>query len=242
MAQTMIGVIIQALLAGVIIAKLSRPKSRKETVLFSSKALITRNEDLTDPLKLVFRVADMRKSHLIDANIKVTMVSHKAYKNSSKQQLYQEPLNVVTSAGCDGKVFMAWPMYVAHTIDENSPLYELSEESILGADLEIIVVLEGTVPSTGMLTQVRTSYLACEILWGHRFLPLLRESDVAIYEVDYSMLDMTSAIDNFPPWSAKDLSRISSKRLRSLNPDRKPSICQVSKDGATVYEQVSENI
>ncbi|CAD5117577.1 DgyrCDS6335 [Dimorphilus gyrociliatus] len=241
MAQTMIGVIIQALLAGVIIAKLSRPKSRKRTVLFSKNALITRNDDPTDPLKLVFRVADMRKSHLIDANIKVTLVSHKAYKNSSKQQLYQEPLNVVTSAGCDGKVFMAWPMYVAHTINENSPLYDLSEESILGADLEIIVVLEGTVPSTGMLTQLRTSYLASEILWGHRFLPLLMESNVAIYEVDYSMLDLTTAIEHFPSCSAKELSCINNKRLALLNPDRKPSICQASKDGSTGFH-ISENI
>ena len=38
-----------------------------------------------------------------------------------------------------------------------------------------VVILEGMVEATAMTTQCRSSYLASEILWGHRFEPVLFE-------------------------------------------------------------------
>ena len=38
---------------------------------------------------------------------------------------------------------------------------------------EIVVGLEGTIESTSNTFQARTSYLPDEILWGHRFEPMV---------------------------------------------------------------------
>ncbi|EGW12081.1 ATP-binding cassette transporter sub-family C member 8, partial [Cricetulus griseus] len=57
-------------------------------------------------------------------------------------------------------------------------------------DLEIIVILEGVVETTGITTQARTSYLADEKPWGQRFVPIVAEED-GRYSVDYSKFGNT---------------------------------------------------
>ncbi|CAG7816393.1 unnamed protein product, partial [Allacma fusca] len=69
------------------------------------------------------------------------------------------------------KIFLFWPLTVAHILDESSPLGDLqpSDLSPDNTSFEIMVVLEGVVESTGLTVQARSSYLPSEILWGQRF-------------------------------------------------------------------------
>ena len=72
----------------------------------------------------------------------------------------------------------------------------------------IIVILEGTVESTGMICQARTSYLNSEILWGHRFNPLLfmNTSSDHMHEkftADLALFNSTYAVPT-PKCSAKE--------------------------------------
>ena len=68
---------------------------------------------------------------------------------------------------------------------------------------EIIVILEGTVESTGQSIQARSSYLPCEILWGHRFEQLISyRKETGEYRVDYSKFNKTYEIET-PICSAK---------------------------------------
>ncbi|KAJ8939654.1 hypothetical protein NQ318_012087 [Aromia moschata] len=53
-------------------------------------------------------------------------------------------------------------------IDEESPFYYISAGDLLLERFEIVTILEGTIESTGQTTQARSSYLASEVLWGHR--------------------------------------------------------------------------
>ena len=56
-----------------------------------------------------------------------------------------------------------------------------------------------------MTTQARSSYLANEILWGHRFEKLITfQKEDGTYKIDYSRFNMTVPIDT-PTCSAKDL-------------------------------------
>ena len=57
MCQSCFGVIIQALMTGLVFAKLSRPKKRAETLLFSKNAIVCKRDG---QLCLLFRVGDMR--------------------------------------------------------------------------------------------------------------------------------------------------------------------------------------
>ena len=55
-------------------------------------------------------------------------------------------------------------------------------------NFELHVVLEGTMESSSMTFQARTSYLADEILWGHRFeTMMLYRKDHNKYQVHISL-------------------------------------------------------
>lgn len=55
-----------------------------------------------------------------------------------------------------------------------------------------------------MTTQARSSYLASEILWGHRFEPVLFEEKNQ-YKIDYSRFHKTYEVPATPRCSARDL-------------------------------------
>ncbi|RXM92157.1 ATP-sensitive inward rectifier potassium channel 14 [Acipenser ruthenus] len=87
--------------------------------------------------------------------------------------LDHEDMNVGFDNGTD-RIFLVSPVTIVHEIDEDSPLYELSQAELeQEADFEVVVILEGMVEATAMTTQCRSSYLSHEILWGHRFEPVL---------------------------------------------------------------------
>jgi hypothetical protein len=59
-----------------------------------------------------------------------------------------------------------------------------------------------------MTTQARSSYLPSEVLWGHRFQPLVSfKKETGEYEVDYSLFNNTYEVDT-PLCSAKALDEL----------------------------------
>ncbi|CAG9860058.1 unnamed protein product [Phyllotreta striolata] len=238
--QSIAGMIIQAFMVGIVFAKMTRPKLRTQTLQFSKHAVICQRDG---HLCLMFRVGDMRKSHIIGASIRAQLIRAKTTKEGEVLTNFQTELNV-NADGCDGNLFFIWPMTIVHKIDEESPLYYLTASDILLEKFEIVVILEGTIESTGQTTQARSSYLASEVLWGHRFEPVVcYNKDRQGYEVNYSKFDNTMAIDtplcsgadlaefykiqHSPEWnwrySASNLSRNNSFTLQSAPVSRAPS-------------------
>ncbi|XP_025837166.1 G protein-activated inward rectifier potassium channel 3 isoform X2 [Agrilus planipennis] len=199
--QSITGVMIQAFMVGVVFAKISRPQKRTQTLLFSRNAVICHRDGIPC---LMFRVGDMRKSHIIEAHIRAQLIHHKITKEGENLPFFQTELKV----GCDGeedKIFFIWPTTIVHRIDRSSPLYNMSATDLLRERFEIVVILEGVIESTGMTTQARSSYLPSEILWGHRFQTLVTFKKLTgEYEVDYALFNNTVEVDT-PLCSAKQL-------------------------------------
>lgn len=77
--------------------------------------------------------------------------------------------------------------------------------------------LSGVIESTGMTTQARSSYLPSEILWGHRFEPLVSfKKETGEHEVDYSLFNNTYEVDT-PLCSAQSLDQVI-----GLHPNNRP--------------------
>lgn len=109
--------------------------------------------------------------------------------------------------GFDGgtdRIFLVSPITIVHEIDSSSPLYELGRAELARADFELVVILEGMVEATAMTTQCRSSYLPGELLWGHRFEPVLFQRG-SQYEVDYRHFHRTYEVPGTPVCSAKEL-------------------------------------
>ncbi|CAH1104027.1 unnamed protein product [Psylliodes chrysocephalus] len=203
--QSITGVMIQAFMVGVVFAKLSRPKKRTQTLMFSRNAVINHRDGVPC---LMFRVGDMRKSHIIEAHVRAQLIKHKVTREGENLPFFQTELKVSGKVGGDGeedKIFFIWPTTIVHKIDCNSPLYNMSANNLLRERFEIVVILEGVIESTGMTTQARSSYLPSEILWGHRFQSLITfKKDSGEYEVDYALFNNTVEVDT-PLCSAREL-------------------------------------
>lgn len=84
-------------------------------------------------------------------------------------------INVGFDNGTD-RIFLVSPVTIVHEIDDESPFFEIDRKTLENdSELEVVVILEGMVEATAMTTQCRSSYLASEITWGHRFEPVLFE-------------------------------------------------------------------
>ncbi|CAD1478535.1 unnamed protein product, partial [Heterotrigona itama] len=238
--QSMTGVILQAFMVGIVFAKLSRPKKRTQTLLFSRNAVICQRDG--QPC-LMFRVGDMRKSHIIEAHVRAQMIKRKVTREGELLPFFQTELKV-GSDGEEDKILFIWPTMIVHKIDEQSPLYHISASDMLRERFEIVVILEGVIESTGMTTQARSSYLPSEILWGHRFEHIITfKKETGEYEVNYTLFNNTYEVDT-PLCSAADLDKIramqrakggTSELRESFNKQR------MSSSGFTHYRDASSS-
>ncbi|XP_017017543.1 G protein-activated inward rectifier potassium channel 4 isoform X4 [Drosophila kikkawai] len=209
--QCITGVFIQAFMVGIVFAKLSRPKKRAQTLLFSRNAVICHRDGVPC---LMFRVGDMRKSHIIEAHVRAQIIRKKVTKEGEVLPFYQQELHVGADGGEDRLMFI-WPTTIVHKIDRNSPLYMLSASDMLKERFEVVVMLEGVIESTGMTTQARSSYLPSEVLWGHRFVNVVSfRKETGEYEVDYTLFNNTYDVDT-PLCSAKQLDELKSEYTKS---------------------------
>ncbi len=69
--QSILGVIIQACMAGIIFAKFTVPRSRGETIIFSKNAVVTVRNGF---LYLVCQLSDLRKNGLIEAHVRMILI------------------------------------------------------------------------------------------------------------------------------------------------------------------------
>ena len=142
-------------MVGLVFSKLSRPQYRCKTIIFSNQAVVTMRDK---KLCLIIRVGDLRDDNFILG----TQISAKLLRRriSTEGEVYQEMHNLVinpetTSECC---IFFVWPLDIVHVIDQDSPLYDMTEEDFANDAFEIILVMEGMNETSNMIFQARYHY------------------------------------------------------------------------------------
>uniref|UniRef100_A0A9J7ZE50 G protein-activated inward rectifier potassium channel 1 n=1 Tax=Cyprinus carpio carpio TaxID=630221 RepID=A0A9J7ZE50_CYPCA len=198
--------------------KMSQPKKRAETLMFSEHAAISMRDG---KLTLMFRVGNLRNSHMVSAQIRCKLLKSRQTPEGEFLPLDQLELDVGFSTGAD-QLFLVSPLTICHVIDSKSPFYDLSLRSMQTEQFEIVVILEGIVETTGMTCQARTSYTEDEVLWGHRFFPVISLEE-GFFKVDYSQFHGTFEVPT-PPHSVKE----QEESLLLSSPLTAPSLCQTT--------------
>lgn len=199
--QSIAGVILQASMVGVVFAKLTRPKQRTNTIMFSRNVCICLRDG---HLCLMFRVGDMRKTFIIGATIFAQVIRKRTTQEGEFIPYHQYDIKVGSDDGSDN-LFFIWPMTIVHIIDESSPFYRMSAVDLMSEKFELVVFLEGTTESTGTTMQARCSYQPADILWGHRFENLINfEKTSDNFIVDFREFNKTREVST-PLCSAQDL-------------------------------------
>ncbi|KAG8429207.1 hypothetical protein GDO86_012127 [Hymenochirus boettgeri] len=199
MAQSIVGSMIDAAMVGCMFVKISRPKKRAQTLMFSQNCVICPRDER---LCLMFRIGDLRDSHMVDAKIRAKLIKSRQTYEGEFLPLEQSEINLGYESGED-RLFLVEPQVICHVIDENSPFWEMGPQQLLREQFEIIVILEGIVESTGMTCQAKSSYLETEIIWGHRFEPCIMLEKGA-FRVDYKRFHKTFEVQ-LPRCSAKEM-------------------------------------
>ncbi|VDM38161.1 unnamed protein product [Toxocara canis] len=196
--QLIIGVLLQTMLAGIVVAKVLRPKKRRQEIRFSRVAVVGPVDDHDRRPTLMIRIADIQKKlYLAESHVRLYMACSRINRRGQRELIGVKDMNVGYDSGWD-RVLLLWPIIVRHVIDEQSPLYGLTRDTLQHACFELIMTVEGIVEATGMTFQARTSFLPSEIIWGHRFTPMVVLNEkVGQYEVQYNLFEETEHVNEF---------------------------------------------
>jgi potassium inwardly-rectifying channel subfamily J len=176
--QTFIALLSDAVLIGLLFARMSRGTNRAVSVVFSEKAIIVKH---CDEHYLIFQVFDKRRDALVEANIRLFCYVH--HELNGRRFPYNRACRLTHPNPDDGAVLLTYTStMVIHKLSESSPIVSAAKlagysrdvhdafdpEGLLEAlralaHFEIIVEVNGVENVTTAQVQARWSFLIGEI-------------------------------------------------------------------------------
>ncbi|AHI26500.1 ATP-sensitive potassium channel protein [Komagataeibacter xylinus] len=176
------GMMINALATGLIFARFSRPRAR---VMFSDKALILHENN---QLHLDIRIANCRRSPILSVDVEFALA--RLIRTPAGRVVRQFDPLPLQQAHVPVLRFACTP---THVIDENSPLYGMTEADLSAQEAEIIVSLTGTDEASGQTVFARSAYGFDRMLYNHRFVDIINAGPDGRITVDYTRFDQTES-------------------------------------------------
>lgn len=218
MIQSIWGALLQALLTGLVIVKIQKPTKRGNTILFS-KCVCMCEED--DGKYLYIRVADIQKSNMIETSARAVCVVSTLTTDGDFISHFRHDIEFKLDKQYS-RIQLQWPVILSHRLQPHSPLYNMDEDDLRNSDLELIILMDGVIESTGMTVQARTSYIPNEFQWQHRFTPMIANmTSSGACEYDLSIFHQTEEVPlniTYAPYTRlKRLNRFASKISETSN-------------------------
>ena len=175
--EAVTGFTFYALMTGLIFTKFSRPTAR---VTFSERAVI--NNDLGQR-HLILRLINDRGNRIVDAEAALFAMKDDVLPDGTIMRRYYD-LTLTRS-----KVpIMQLSWSLMHLIDEDSPLYGETADSLYRKNVEIIVSISGLDESLSSTIHTRYSYMSEEIHFDRSFEGILHRQEDNTLEVHYDKI------------------------------------------------------
>ncbi|MEJ2237666.1 MAG: ion channel [Gemmatimonadales bacterium] len=160
------------MIAALVFARVSRPAA---TIIFSNRAVIEPGEARSS-FKL--RLVNGGRSELVDVEVRV-LVSLAEMSGKLKRRRFHE-LKLERSK------LALFPLHwtVVHSIDESSPLHDLSSGQLRARGAEFIVFVNATDDTFSQRVHTWFSYVADEVEWDAKFTDMYRETRRGRIRVD----------------------------------------------------------
>lgn len=173
--EALVGLMGLAMGTGLAFARFSQPTAR---VMFSHVAVIAPCNGVPT---LMFRTANERRNQILEAQIRVRLRRDEV--TTEGQFMYRiYDLKLVRSQ--NPMFSLSWT--VMHQIDEHSPLYGATKETLAEAKTAIVVTLSGFDETVSNTVHARHTYETDEILWNMRFVDILLMMPDGHRYTDYS--------------------------------------------------------
>lgn len=160
--ESFLGLLTFALISGLLYGRFSRPVAR---IAFSGKILVS-------PYRagqgLMFRMVNAARSELIETEVQVILTVNQREENGNiARRFFSLPLEISKVS------FFSLSWTIVHDINENSPLFGFSQQDLIDAMAEFLILVKGTDEANQQMVHVRRSYTGEEMAWNARFLPVI---------------------------------------------------------------------
>jgi inward rectifier potassium channel len=173
--EALTGLLGVAMITGLMFARFSRPSAR---VLFSKVAVIAPHNGV--PM-LIFRAANRRSNQIVEARMWVTLARDEVTEEGEHiRRIYD--LRLIRNH--TPLFFLTWTAF--HPIDENSPLYGETAESLREAETIIFVILTGIDETVTQTVHARHTFSMDEIHWNKRFVDVFCRAPDGRRAINYS--------------------------------------------------------
>ena len=159
-----------AVVTGLVFARFSRPVA---DILFSQNAVMSWMGDLRS---FQFRIINTRNNQIIDLHVRLLVSRFEDNGRGSRVRRYY-PLKLER----ESVVFFPLSWTIVHTIDKDSPLFGVTEDSLCESGAEFLILLTGMDETFSQVVNARSSYRANEIIWDAKF------TDIFVYDPEGRM-------------------------------------------------------
>ncbi|MGN6666400.1 MAG: ion channel [Trinickia sp.] len=173
-----------ALATGLIFVRFSRPRAR---IIFARYAVV---RTLDGRPTLMLRAANARQNVILEAKARLRLMRHETKPEG--YSLWR--IHDLTLIREQHPIFLlGWNLM--HVIDEDSPLYGETAESLAACEASLMLMIEGADETTTQTMYGRYTWAHDDIRWQHRFVDLLHDDAHGITHIDYSKFDEVIALD-----------------------------------------------
>jgi inward rectifier potassium channel len=175
MLEIFVGLMALALITGIMFARFSRPRAR---FLFASSVVVRPIEGRPT---LMFRAANARQNIVQEASAQLRMLRDEITQEGFRLRKIRD-LPLVR--GQHPVFALGWTLM--HVIDEASPLWGETEETLAASAATFLLSLSGTDETTGHVLMARADYPSTAIHWNHGFRDILEVSADGTPRFDYT--------------------------------------------------------
>lgn len=179
-----------ALSTGLVFARFARPRAK---IMFARHAIV---RPFNGRMTLMVRAANARQNVIAEARAKMRLMRRE--RSSEGYSLMKiHDLKLVRN---EHPIFLlGWNMM--HVIDESSPLFGETPESLAEGRAMLLVMIEGSDETTAQVMQARHAWEHDDIRWHHRYVDLMSDVD-GMTHIDYTRFNDTEPVE--PPGAAPD--------------------------------------
>jgi inward rectifier potassium channel len=165
-AESVTSLLVTALATGLVFSKFSRPTAR---IIFTRNATISKMNGVPT---LAFRVGNQRSNQIVETSVRLSLtrtehtLEGKTFYRGTDLPLVRERISSLQRS---------WT--VLHVIDEKSPLFRETAESLTAQEAELNVAVSGLDDMWMQTVHASHRYMHHQVVWNARLADVLSESE-----------------------------------------------------------------
>ena len=182
--EALVGIIGIALITSLAFTRFARPTAK---VMFSRVATISEHDNIPT---LTIRAGNQRHNQILEAQVRLYLMQDEV---SAEGEYMRRFYLLKLKRDSTPRFTLSWT--IMHPIDETSPLYSATPESLAKTRAMIMVSFSGIDETVSQSLHAPYSYSARDILWSHRFADIMYQTPEGHQYIDYTYFHQTIAIE-----------------------------------------------